>query len=106
MCVRRWSRGAGFLFRLSGDNDGLFQNGKLFKTELVVSEWHGFPGVKVQMPSFRRSLEATLNPLIEAGFRLERVLEPKPTEKFKEADPKHYGQLWQQPSFLCLRATK
>ena len=49
-----------------------------FETELVGNEWHGFAGVKVQMPSFRRSLEATLNPLIEAGFRLDRVLEPKP----------------------------
>lgn len=58
------------------------------------------------MPSFRRSLEATLNPLIEVGFRLERALEPKPTEEFEEADPNDYRELLQQPSFLCLRATK
>src|SRR6185369_2000184 len=83
-----------------------FKTNNYFETELVGSEWRGFPGVRVRMPSFRRSLEATLNPLIEVGFRLEKVLEPKPTEEFKEADPTHYKELLQQPSFLCLRATK
>ena len=83
-----------------------FKSNNYFETELVGSEWKGFPGVRVHMPSFRRSLEATLNPLIEVGFRLERVLEPKPTEQFKDADPKHYRELLQQPIFLCVRATK
>jgi SAM-dependent methyltransferase len=83
-----------------------FKTSNYFETELVSGEWRGFPGVRVQMPSFRRSLEATLNPLLEAGFRLDKVLEPKPTEEFKEADPRHYRELLQQPGFLCLRATK
>ena len=83
-----------------------FKSNNYFGTELVANEWHGFPGVKVQMPSFRRSLEATLNPVMEAGFRLEKVLEPKPTEQFAEADPEDYQELLQQPVFLCLRATK
>lgn len=83
-----------------------FKTNNYFETELVGSDWRGFPGVRVHMPSFRRSLEATLNPLLEVGFRLDRVLEPKPTEEFKEADPKHYRELLLQPSFLCLRATK
>ena len=58
------------------------------------------------MPSFRRSLGATLNPIIEAGFILENILEPKPTDEFREADPKGYEKLCQQPSFLCIRAKK
>ncbi|HXG68164.1 MAG TPA: class I SAM-dependent methyltransferase, partial [Blastocatellia bacterium] len=61
---------------------------------------------RVHMPSFRRSLGATLNPLLEAGFRLERILEPKPTEEFKEADPEDYEELSRQPCFLCIRARK
>jgi hypothetical protein len=60
----------------------------------------------VHMPSFRRSLEATLNPIIEAGFRLEKILEPKPTQEFKEADPEEYAKLLEHPSFLCIRARK
>lgn len=83
-----------------------FKSNNYFETELVSSEWRGFKSVRVRMPSFRRSLEATLNPLIETGFSLERIIEPKPTNEFKEADPKHYEELSQQPCFLCIRAGK
>ena len=83
-----------------------FKSNKYFETELVACEWRGFATVKVHMPSFRRSLEATLNPIIEAGFRLEKILEPRPTEEFKKADPGDYEKLLEQPSFLCIRARK
>jgi SAM-dependent methyltransferase len=83
-----------------------FKSSNYFETELVGSEWRGFEPVKVHMPSFRRSLEATLNPIIEAGFRLEKILEPRPTEEFKEADPKEYEKLFEHPYFLCIRARK
>jgi SAM-dependent methyltransferase len=83
-----------------------YKSNNYFETELVGSEWRGFNPVRVHMPSFRRSLEATLNPLIGAGFRCERVLEPKPTEEFKKADPKDYEELSKQPCFLCIRARK
>jgi hypothetical protein len=76
-----------------------------FRNELVGTEWRGF-GVRVYMPSFRRSLGETLNPIINAGFRIENILEPKPTDKFKEADPEEYEELSRQPSFLCIRARK
>ncbi len=83
-----------------------FKSNNYFGIELVGSEWRGFKPVRVHVPSFRRSLGATLNPLIEAGFSLERILEPKPMDEFKEADPKHYEELSQQPCFLCIRARK
>ncbi len=83
-----------------------FKSNNYFETELVGNEWQGFNTVKVHMPSFRRSLEATLNPLMEASFCLERILEPKPTEEFKEADPEDYEELLKWPSFLCIRARK
>ena len=83
-----------------------YRSNNYFKTELVGSEWRGFDAVKVHMPSFRRSLEATLNPLMETGFRLERLLEPKPTEEFKEADPEDYKELLERPCFLCICARK
>jgi hypothetical protein len=47
-----------------------------------------------------------MNPLIEAGFRIDRILEPKVTEKLAETDPKHYEELSRQPCFLCIRAVK
>lgn len=83
-----------------------FKSNNYFETELVGTEWRGFESVRVYMPSFRRSLDATFNPLIEAGFHLERILEPKPTDEFKEADPKSYEELLKQRSFLCIRARK
>jgi ubiquinone/menaquinone biosynthesis C-methylase UbiE len=83
-----------------------YKSDKYFETELVGSTWRGFASVRVYMPSFRRSLGATLSPLVEAGFCLEKILEPKPTPEFKKADPKDYEKLSQQPCFLCLRARK
>lgn len=77
-----------------------------FETELVHAKWSGFGSVRVQMPSFRRSLQETLNPFVEAGFRLEKILEPKPTAEFREADRRHYDELMRQPCFLCIRASK
>ena len=83
-----------------------FKSEKYFETELVGSEWKGFDGVKVYMPTFRRSLEETLNPLIDAGFRIEKILEPRPTKEFREAEPEDYEELLRRPSFLCIRARK
>ena len=83
-----------------------FKSVAYFRTEPVSAEWRGFGSQRVRMPSFRRSLEETINPLLEAGFRLERILEPKVTEELREADPKHYEELSRQPCFLCVRARK
>ena len=83
-----------------------FKSSNYFETELVGVEWRAFESVRVYMPSFRRSLDAMFSPLVEAGFCLERILEPKPTDEFKKADPKHYEELSQKPCFLCVRARK
>jgi len=83
-----------------------FKSSNYFETELVGGEWRGFEGVRVYMPSFRRSLESTLSPVIEAGFFMEKILEPKVTEELRDADPKHYAELSRQPVFLCVRARK
>jgi SAM-dependent methyltransferase len=83
-----------------------FNSSNYFETDLVRSVWRGFETVKVNMPSYRRSLEATFNPLMDAGFRLEKILEPRPTEEFKRADPEDYEELLQTPCFLCIRARK
>lgn len=83
-----------------------FRSKNYFLTERVGSEWRGFPGVKVYMPSIRRPMEEVFNPLIEAGFRLDRTLEPKVTEELKASDPRHYEELSREPAFLCIRAVK
>jgi SAM-dependent methyltransferase len=83
----------------------LHPTGNYFETELVDYEWTGF-GTPISMPSYRRPLGALINPLLETGFGLERILEPTPTERFKEEAPEDYEELSRRPGFLCLRAVK
>ena len=76
-----------------------------FNIEKVTYTWRGF-GTPVEVPSYRRSLAEIFNPLVEAGFTLEKVLEPLPTEEFQEKAPKDYEELTRQPGFMCIRAVK
>jgi len=83
-----------------------YQTKKYFEVELVSYRGRGFGGEPVVVPSYRRPLNAVLNPLIKAGFKLEGIVEPQPAEEFKLADPDHYAKLMTQPGFLCVRAVK
>ena len=56
------------------------------------------------MPCYRRPLGMVINPLIAAGFHLERLLEPRPTREFQAVEPDEYAALHRRPGFLCLRA--
>jgi len=76
-----------------------------FSTELTQMEWRGF-GKPVTVPSYRRPLQEVLNPLVETGFRIERILEPVPTETFRKHEPRDYEELSRRPGFLCVRAVK
>jgi SAM-dependent methyltransferase len=80
-------------------------DGNYFDIEMVEEEWHGF-GTPWRVRFYRRSLQESLNPLLEAGFALDRILEPRPTEEFRLADPKDYEELCREPGFLCIRAVK
>jgi len=83
----------------------LHPSGDYFDTELVEYPWTGF-GTPITMPSYRRPMSAVVGPLLEAGFALERLLEPIPTQRFKEEAPEDYEVLSRRPSFLCIRAVK
>ncbi len=76
-----------------------------FRIETVDYEWTGF-GMPVRVPYYRRPLNALVNPLLEAGFILERLLEPTPTEQFREKEPQEYEELSKRPGFLCVCARK
>ena len=81
------------------------QTSNYFDVELVQYEWTGF-GKRVIMPAYRRPLAEVINPLFQAGFTLDQVLEPLPTPEFKEQLPEDYEKLSRNPGFLCLRAVK
>lgn len=82
-----------------------FKTDNYFATEQVGAEWCGF-GTPVYVPTYRRPLSALINPLVAAGFVLEHLLEPLPTEAFREKDPGHYAELMHRPVFVCVRARK
>ncbi|HEC35168.1 MAG TPA: class I SAM-dependent methyltransferase [Anaerolineae bacterium] len=76
-----------------------------FEVEVMEDEWTGF-GIVVQVPSYRRPLGEVINPLVRAGFILERILEPIPTEEFRQKAPEYYETLSRRPGFMCIRAIK
>lgn len=76
-----------------------------FKVERVEYVWRGF-GKPVNVPSYRRPLSGVINPLLQAGFILEQILEPIPTEEFWERDPEDYEELMRSPGFMCIKALK
>jgi len=97
-----------FVFSVSHPADEFFEhhpNGNYFDTEQVQMIW-SFTGAKVSVPYYRRPLTAMIDPLLEAGFILDKLIEPKPTPEFKEQDPLDYEKLMRSPGFICFRARK
>ncbi|MDX1929870.1 MAG: class I SAM-dependent methyltransferase [Pirellulaceae bacterium] len=82
-----------------------YKTNAYFHVEQVSCTWKGF-GKRVVMPSFRRSLQEIMMPLIETGFILQRVLEPRPTDEFRQADPMRFSRLMHRPGFLCVQAKR
>jgi len=81
--------------------------GNYFEVELVDYEfdWPAY-GVRVRVPYYRRPLSAMLEPLLGAGFALQRLVEPQPIPEFQKHDSRDYSKLMRQPGFICLRAAK
>lgn len=82
-----------------------FESQNYFEKEAVSCVWKGFDS-HVTVRSYRRSMMDCINPLLEAGFVLGNLLEPKPTEEFARQDARHYEELSRFPSFLCVQALK
>ena len=78
---------------------------KYFDVEHVKCTWNGF-GKPVEINSYRRPLQECLTPLMENGFLIDKLLEPKPIKEFEVLDPKHFKELNEFPAFMCIRALK
>jgi ubiquinone/menaquinone biosynthesis C-methylase UbiE len=83
----------------------LHQARDYFRTERVAYTWRGF-GEPVVVHSYRRPLMDVFNALSAARFCVDRVVEPLPTDEFKEQDAEEYQRLLERPGFLCIRARK
>jgi hypothetical protein len=62
--------------------------------------------VKAWMPSYRRPLGDMVSAILEAGFVIADLLEPRPDGRFQEADPEEHGKLSRMPGFLCFGVRK
>jgi len=72
-----------------------------FETEQLVQDWG-----EMRPRNYRRPLGEHLNPLADAGFAVERFLEPTPDPAYEETDPEKYDRLTSIPRFECVRARK
>ncbi len=87
-------------------NPSVLEQGKYFETELVEDVWGSFGKPKVKVQFFNRPLSEMILPLHTAGFLVEQIIEPLPTEECKERYPEFYKSVSQCPWFLCVRAKK
>lgn len=79
----------------------LYEVDNYFGNQYIEDEW------KIgTMRYFRRPLTKISEDLEVAGFLIERLLEPMPTEAFREVHPKAYERLSKNPWFLFVRAMK
>lgn len=70
--------------------------------EWVAAIWDSFDE-DVAVPTYRRPLSAMIPPALDAGFQLDQLVEPTPTEEYRQADPDRYVYEATRPNFLCLR---
>ena len=84
------------------DQTGILDPGYL-NAELIEEEWDWL-GEKMRY--YRRPLRDLTEPLADAGFLIERICEPDPSEALWQEDPKGYDRLRRLPAFIFVRARK
>ena len=60
----------------------------------------------VTMPQYYRAFEEMINPLLDAGFALRRVVDSKPIEALRTKDPVAVERFTRMPPCMCLDAVK
>ncbi len=85
--------------------DTLNDTDDYFSTELREYTWRGL-GAPIVVPCYRRPFSHMIDPIVHAGFSIERMVEPVPTKEFAEIKPEEYAQLIRRPRVLCMRVRK
>ncbi len=78
----------------------LFKRDSYFAIDLLEDEWEDIERVDY----YRRPLTAIAEDLYSAGFWIERLIEPQPTDDFRRINPGDYERLTRNPWFLVVRA--
>ncbi|UTF52604.1 class I SAM-dependent methyltransferase [Natronosalvus rutilus] len=82
-----------------------FEAENYFDVERERMTWSA-SGEDIEVPFYRRPFSEVVNSLVETGFHLDELVEPKPRESFKEKKPESYEKRLKYPTFLCVRASK
>jgi SAM-dependent methyltransferase len=77
-----------------------FNTRNYFATEHVVDHWDWVGRVEF----FRRSLTEIVASINDAGFVIEKLVEPIPSEEFRITKPDSWARLMNQPEFLIILA--
>ena len=81
-------------------------NSRYPELERFRSDWGGFGNPRPTIETHRRPLQQMLSPMAQAGFTMERILEPTPTKAMALVNPNLHATLTREPCFLCVRARK
>jgi SAM-dependent methyltransferase len=85
--------------------DWLRKGGSYFQATLETDIWHT-PSGDQPVRFWREPLSALCAAATDAGFVIEKVIEPVPAETMREQYPEEYEKLSKEPGFLILRLLK
>jgi SAM-dependent methyltransferase len=94
--------GALVLSKLHPTSDWLRHGGDYFETRIVEEVWTGTPSAW-PMHFWIEPLERTLATITDAGFLVERLVEPRPVPAAHDVDPGRYERYSAQPFFIAFR---
>lgn len=83
-------------------SDWLRHGGSYFTSEAIEETWHG----TWQVRYWRQPLGAWCDEFTDAGFVIERLVEPRPVPEMADRFPEHHEHLQRQPEFLAFRLRK
>jgi SAM-dependent methyltransferase len=83
----------------------LRKGGSYFDSVLETDTWH-LPTGDVQVRFWREPLSQLCAAATSAGFLINQLIEPRPTESMRELFPNDYATLNREPGFLILRLLK
>jgi hypothetical protein len=85
--------------------DWLRKGGSYFDVKLETDIWP-MPSGDQQVRFWREPLSALCSAATDAGFLIEKVIEPLPADTMRQHHPEEYEKLTTRPGFLLLRLVK
>lgn len=84
-------------------SDWLRLGGSYFTVEPIEEDWHGG---QWHVRYWREPLTATCAAFADAGFLIERIVEPLPLSEMANRFPDDYAKLMREPGFIAFRLIK